>query len=246
MALKEKLISSFMAFEERVNADEELHDIRTSAIKVFEDKGFPTKKEEAWKYTSLNSLLKNDFSVFPKSEVNIGIADVKRFFIDETDTYKVVFVNGVFNSFLSSTTHDGIDVCLLSSAISKPKYREIVDKYFNKIAIKDETLTSLNTAFASEGAFINIPKNKVADKPIEIVYFSTKNDDKLWLNPRNLVVVGENAQVQIVERHQSLDNDLVLTNSVTEIFAEKNAIVDYYKLQNDELEANLIDNTYIS
>lgn len=235
-----------MAFEERVNADEELHDIRTSAIKVFEDKGFPTKKEEAWKYTSLNSLLKNDFSVFPKSEVNIGIADVKRFFIDETDTYKVVFVNGVFNSFLSSTTHDGIDVCLLSSAISKPKYREIVDKYFNKIAIKDETLTSLNTAFASEGAFINIPKNKVADKPIEIVYFSTKNDDKLWLNPRNLVVVGENAQVQIVERHQSLDNDLVLTNSVTEIFAEKNAIVDYYKLQNDELEANLIDNTYIS
>ncbi len=235
-----------MAFEERVNADEELHDIRTSAIKVFEDKGFPTKKEEAWKYTSLNSLLKNDFSVFPKSEVNIGIADVKRFFIDETDTYKVVFVNGIFNSFLSSTTHDGIDVCLLSSAISKPKYREIVDKYFNKIAIKDETLTSLNTAFASEGAFINIPKNKVADKPIEIVYFSTKNDDKLWLNPRNLVVVGENAQVQIVERHQSLDNDLVLTNSVTEIFAEKNAVVDYYKLQNDELEANLIDNTYVS
>lgn len=246
MALKEKLISSFMAFEERVNADEELHEIRTSAIKIFEDKGFPTKKDEAWKYTSLNSLLKHNFSVFPKSEVSIGIADVKRFFIDETDTYKVVFVNGVFNSFLSSTTHDGIDVCLLSSAISKPKYREIVDKYFNKIAVKDETLTSLNTAFASEGAFINIPKNKVADKPIEIVYFSTKNEDNLWLNPRNLIVVGENAQVQIVERHQSLGSDLVLTNSVTEIFVEKNAVLDYYKIQNDELEANLIDNTYIS
>jgi len=246
MALKEKLISSFMAFEERVNADEELHEIRTSAIKIFEGKGFPTKKDEAWKYTSLNSLLKHNFSVFPKSEVSIGIADVKRFFIDETDTYKVVFVNGVFNSFLSSTTHDGIDVCLLSSAISKPKYREIVDKYFNKIAVKDETLTSLNTAFASEGAFINIPKNKVADKPIEIVYFSTKNEDNLWLNPRNLIVVGENAQVQIVERHQSLGSDLVLTNSVTEIFVEKNAVLDYYKIQNDELEANLIDNTYIS
>lgn len=246
MALKEKLISSFMAFEERVNADEELHEIRTSAIKIFEDKGFPTKKDEAWKYTSLNSLLKHNFSVFPKSEVSIGIADVKRFFIDETDTYKVVFVNGVFNSFLSSTTHDGIDVCLLSSAISKPKYREIVDKHFNKIAVKDETLTSLNTAFASEGAFINIPKNKVADKPIEIVYFSTKNEDNLWLNPRNLIVVGENAQVQIVERHQSLGSDLVLTNSVTEIFVEKNAVLDYYKIQNDELEANLIDNTYIS
>src|SRR5690554_1409258 len=179
MALQEKLLSSFMVFEDKARVDEKLHDVRISAIKNFENKGFPTKKEEAWKYTSLNSLLKHNFSVFPKSEVNIGIADVKRFFIDETDTYKVVFVNGVFNSFLSSTTHDGIDVCLLSSALSKPKYREVVDNYFNKIAIKDETLTSLNTAFACEGAFINIPKNKVADKPIEIVYFSTKNEDNL-------------------------------------------------------------------
>lgn len=246
MALKEKLLSSFMAFEERVSVDEDLHDIRTSAIKVFEEKGFPTKKEEAWKYTSLNALLKNDFSVFPDTEVSIGIADVKRFFIDETDTYKIVFVNGIFNSFLSSTTHDGIDVCLLSSALSKPKYREIIDKYFNQIASKDETLTSLNTAFACEGAFINIPKNKIADKPVEIVCFSTKNDKKLWLNPRNLVVVGENAQVQIIERHQTLDKEIVLTNSVTEIFVEEKGIVDYYKLQNDELEANLIDNTYIS
>src|SRR5690554_8121195 len=157
MELKEKLISSFLAFENDVNLDSHIHDVRSEAIKVFENEGFPTKKDEAWKYTSLNSLLKHNFSVFPKSEVSIGIADVKRFFIDETDTYKVVFVNGVFNSFLSSTTHDGIDVCLLSSAISKPKYREIVDKYFNKIAVKDETLTSLNTAFASEGAFFNIP-----------------------------------------------------------------------------------------
>lgn len=246
MTLKDKLLSSFMAFEERVNVDEELHDIRTSAIKIFEEKGFPTKKEEAWKYTSLNSILKNDFSVFPKSEVSIGIADVKRFFIDETDTYKVVFVNGVFNSFLSSTTHDGIDVCLFSSALTKEKYKPIIDKYFNRTAKKDETLTSLNTAFASEGAFINIPKNKVANKPVEVVYFSTKNSDKLWLQPRNLVIVGENAQVQIIERHQNLDNEVVLTNSVTEIYAEKSAIVDYYKIQNDNLEANLIDNTYVS
>ena len=57
-----------MAFEEKVDVTEALHDIRTSAIKNFEHKGFPTKKEEAWKYTSLNSILKNDYSVFPKQE----------------------------------------------------------------------------------------------------------------------------------------------------------------------------------
>ena len=246
MDLKDKLLSSFMAFEERVDVQSELHDIRTSALKNFESKGFPTKKEEAWKYTSLNSILKNDFTVFPKTESAIQYSDVKKYFLHEIDTYKIVFIDGVFSSHLSATTHQGIDVCLMSSALNKPKYKSIIDRYFNQIASKDESLTSLNTAFANEGAYINIPKNKVAEKPIEIMYFSTGSEAALMVQPRNLVIVGENAHVQIIERHQSLNDNPVLTNSVTEIFAEKFAIVDYYKIQNDNLEANLIDNTYVS
>ena len=235
-----------MAFEERVDVQTELHDLRTLAIKNFEDKGFPTKKDEAWKYTSLNAILKKDFSVFPKNEVTIEFKDVKKYFLHEIDTYKVVFIDGVFSSHLSSTTHDGIDVCLMSSALTKPKYKMVIDTYFNQIANKDESLTSLNTAFANEGAYINIPKSKVADKPIEIMYFSTGSEAALLVQPRNLVIVGENSHVQIIERHQCLNENAVLTNSVTEIFAQKRAIVDYYKIQNDELEANLIDNTYVS
>jgi Fe-S cluster assembly protein SufD len=246
MELKEKLLSSFMAFEERIDVHSELHDVRTSAIKNFEDKGFPTKKDEAWKYTSLNAILKNDFTVFPKNEAIIEFKDVRKYFLHEIDTYKVVFIDGVFSSHLSSTTHDGIDVCLMSSALTKPKYKMVIDTYFNKIASKDESLTSLNTAFANEGAYINIPKSKVADKPIEIMYFSTGSEAALMVQPRNLVIVGENSHVQIIERHQSLSDNPVLTNSVTEIFAQKRAIVDYYKIQNDNIEANLIDNTYVS
>ena len=246
MELKEKLLSSFMAFEARVDVQTELHDLRTAAIKNFEHKGFPTKKDEAWKYTSLNAILKKDFSVFPKNEATIEFKDVKKYFLHEIDTYKVVFIDGVFASNLSSTTHDGIDVCLMSSALTKPKYKMVIDTYFNQIANKDESLTSLNTAFANEGAYINIPKSKVADKPIEIMYFSTGSETTLLVQPRNLVVVGENSHVQIIERHQCLNENAVLTNSVTEIFAQKRAIVDYYKIQNDELEANLIDNTYVS
>jgi Fe-S cluster assembly protein SufD len=246
MDLKEKLLSSFMAFEERVDVHSELHDLRTSALKNFENKGFPTKKEESWKYTSLSAILKNDFSVFPKTDSAIQYSDVKKYFLHEIDTYKVVFVDGVFSSHLSSTTHEGIDVCLMSSALNKPKYKMVIDTYFNQIASKDESLTSLNTAFANEGAYINIPKSKVADKPIEIMYFSTGNETALLVQPRNLVIVGENSHVQIIERHQSLNNNPVLTNSVTEIYAQKRAIVDYYKIQNDNLEANLIDNTYVS
>ncbi|WP_338408384.1 Fe-S cluster assembly protein SufD [uncultured Flavobacterium sp.] len=246
MELKEKLLSSFMAFEERIDVHSELHDVRSEAIKNFENKGFPTKKEESWKYTSLNAILKNDFTVFPKNENTVEFADVKKYFIHEIDTYKIVFIDGIFNSFLSSTTHEEIDVCLMSSALNKPKYKMVIDNYFNKIANKEESLTSLNTAFANEGAYVNIPKSIVVRKPIEIMYFSTGNEAALMVQPRNLIIVGENSHVQIIERHQSLNENPVLTNSVTEIFAQKRAIVDYYKIQNDNLEANLIDNTYVS
>src|SRR5699024_2960312 len=120
MELKDKLITSFVAFEQGLKGEHEgLHDIRLEALKTFEDKGFPTKKVEAWKYTSLNSILKNEFRVLQKEETAIEYKDVKKYFLSDSDTYKLVFINGVFSSHLSSTTHDGLDVCLMSSALTK-------------------------------------------------------------------------------------------------------------------------------
>ncbi|WP_370214572.1 Fe-S cluster assembly protein SufD [Mesoflavibacter profundi] len=244
MSLKEKLISSFMAFENQVDVDTKIHDIRTEAIKAFEDQGFPTKKDEAWKYTSLKSILKHDYSVFPKQENALDYKDVKQYFIHDIDTYKIVFIDGKYSSHLSQTTHEEIDVCLMSAALTKPKYQLVIENYFNKVAQKDG-ISSLNTAFSKEGAYIYIPKNKVVNKPIQIVHFSTGNESSLMLQPRNLIVVEENSHVQIIERHQSLTDNPVLTNSVTEIFANKRAIVDYYKIQNDNANASLIDNTFV-
>jgi len=245
MELKEKLISSFLAFENDVNLDSHIHDVRSEAIKVFENEGFPTKKDEAWKYTSLNSVLKHNYSVFPKHEKNVEYNEVKKYFIHEIDSYKIVFIDGKYSSHLSQTTHDGIDVCLMSSALNKPKYQIVIDNYFNKIASKDG-INSLNTAFSQEGAYIHIPKNKVVDKPIQILHFSTGSEAALLNQPRNLIVVNENSHVQIIERHQSLTDNPVLTNCVTEIFANKRAIIDYYKIQNDNENASLIDNTFIN
>jgi Fe-S cluster assembly protein SufD len=245
MDLKDKLISSFMAFENNVDVEHPVHDVRTEAIKNFENKGFPSKKEEAWKYTSLNSLQKIDFSIFPKQDNAIEYKDVKKYFVHEIDTYKIVFIDGVYSSNLSETTHDGVDICLMSSALTKPMYKQIIDVYFNKVASKDESLTTLNTAFCREGAYIYIPKNKMPKKPVEILHFATGNEASIMLQPRNLIIVEENAEVQIIERHQSLTANEALTNSVTEIFAAKSAIVDYYKIQNDTANASLIDNTYV-
>jgi Fe-S cluster assembly protein SufD len=125
-------------------------------------------------------------------------------------------------------------------------FQQVIDVYFNKVASKDESLTTLNTAFSKEGAYIYIPKNKMPKKPIQILHLATGNEAALMLQPRNLIVAEDNAEVQIIERHQSLTENEVFTNSVTEIFAGKDAIVDYYKVQNDALTASLVDNTYIS
>lgn len=244
MELKDKLISSFFAFEEQVDVNSEVHNIRSEAMKNFEVSGFPSRKDEDWKYTSLKSILKEDYSIFPKKEDAIEYKDVKKYFIHDIDAYTIVFIDGIYSSHLSQTTHDKIDACLMSSALTKDKYKPVIEKYFNKIAPKN-SLNSLNTAFSREGAFINIPKNTVADKPIQILNFSTGNESALMLQPRNLVVVGENAHVQIIERHQSLTDNTVLTNAVTEIYADKRAMVDYYKIQNDHANASLIDNTYV-
>lgn len=245
MDLKDKLLSSFLAFENQIDVDTTVHNIRSEAIKVFENEGFPTKKDENWKYTSLKGITKQDYSVFPKLETAIEYSEVQKYFIHDIDTYKIVFVDGKYSSHLSETTHDGIDVCLMSSALHKAEYKTVIDKHFNTVATKS-SLTSLNTAFSKEGAYIHIPKGKVAKKPIQIVHLSTGNETALMLQPRNLVVVEENAQVQIIERHQSLTENPVLTNSVTEIIAEKRAIVDYYKIQNDNKEASLIDSTFVN
>ena len=245
MSFKDKLLSSYIALEDYLEFDSPLHEVRNNAIKIFEENGFPTKKEEAWKYTSLNSLLKPDYSVYSNKERNVELKNVRNYFLHEIDTYKLVFVDGVYSSFLSETTHDSLDVCLMSAALNRNKYKPVIEAYFNKAA-KSDSLTSLNTAFTREGAFINIPAHKEVEKPIEIINFSTGNEAAIFLQPRNLIVVGENAHVQIIERHQSLSGNEVLTNSVTEIFAEKRAYVDYYKIQNDRTTASLIDNTYIS
>ena len=243
--LKEKLLSSFIAFENQTNIDSYVHDIRSEAIKQFESIGFPNKKLENWKYTSLKNLLNTDYNVLPEINNVLEFKNIKKYLIDDIDSYKIIFVDGKYCSHLSETTHEGMDICILSAALTQSKYELIIENYFNKIALKDG-ITSLNTAFSNEGAFIHIPKNKFVEKPIQIIHFSTGNEASLMFQPRNMIVVDENSQVQIIERHQSLSENKVFTNSVTEIYADKKSIIDYYKIQNDNLQASLIDNTYIN
>ena len=246
MKLSEKLLSSFLAFELDININSPLHNIRTDAIKRFEKLGFPNKKLEDWKYTSLNQIISEDYTVFAKQKNVLDFNKVKDYFINNIESYKIVFVDGYFDPFLSQTSHDGIDICIMSAGLNKDKYSKIINKYFNKISSLEDSLTSLNTAFSKEGVYIHIPKNTIVDKPVEVVHFATGNEAALMLQPRNLIVVEENSEIEIIESHQSLTTNPIFTNSVTEIFANKNSNIDYYKIQNDVNSASLIDNTFIS
>ena len=246
--LKDKLLSSFIAFENKssIETDSDFHQKRLLAIQNFEKKGFPTKKIEEWKYTSLKNIIQTDYSLFPlQSFEEVDSSQVNKFLLKGTESFKIVFVDGVYQPFLSETTHEGIDVCLLSAAIEKTKYKVVLDYYFNSIASNKDGITSLNTAFASEGAFIHIPKNTIVDKPIQILYITSPNKKEVLLQPRNLIIVDENSQVKIIERHQSLSENEVLNNTVTELFANKRAVVDYYKIQDDHLNASIIDTTFV-
>ena len=243
--LKEKLLSSFLAFENEKDVDSYVHDIRTQAIKKFEEEGFPTKRLENWKYTSLKKILQHDYKLFPSKSEALEFKDIESFLINEIESYKIIFVDGKYCSHLSETTHDGMDICILSSALTQSKYDLVIENYFDKIAKKDG-ITSLNTAFSSEGSFIHIPKNIQVDKPIQIIYFSTGKNESVLYQPRNLVVVDENSQVEIIEKYHSLNDNSVLVNTVTEIYADKKSNIKHYKIQNDNNTSSLIDNTFVS
>ena len=243
--LKEKLLSSFLAFENEKDVDSYVHDIRTQAIKKFEEEGFPTKRLENWKYTSLKKTLQHDYKLFPSKSVVLEFKDIESFLINDIESYKIIFVDGKYCSHLSETTHDGMDICILSSALTQSKYDLVIENYFDKIAKKDG-ITSLNTAFSSEGSFIHIPKNIQVDKPIQIIYFSTGKNESVLYQPRNLVVVDENSQVEIIEKYHSLNDNSVLVNTVTEIYADKKSNIKHYKIQNDNNTSSLIDNTFVS
>ena len=243
--LKEKLLSSFLAFENDKDVDSYVHDIRTQAIKKFEEEGFPTKRLENWKYTSLKKTLQHDYKLFPSKSEALEFKDIESFLINDIESYKIIFVDGKYCSHLSETTHDGMDICILSSALTQSKYDLVIENYFDKIAKKDG-ITSLNTAFSSEGSFIHIPKNIQVDKPIQIIYFSTGKNESVLYQPRNLVVVDENSQVEIIEKYHSLNDNSVLVNTVTEIYADKKSNIKHYKIQNDNNTSSLIDNTFVS
>lgn len=244
MSLKDNLLNVLPIDINSKSENDTFKEIRKQALDNFKKLGFPTRKEEAWKYTSLNSILREEYQL-EISEPKIDIEKIKSYFLPEADTYKVIFVNGILQENLSTLVNtEGFVIDTLAKAKDTGVHKEIIAKHYNQIA-KKESMAELNTAMNFDGLFVYINKSIIVDKPIELFNFAIGTNNALLLQPRNLIVAEDNAQVQIIERHQNIGESSVFTNSVTEVYNSKDAQVKLYKIQANTETSSLVDGTYI-
>jgi Fe-S cluster assembly protein SufD len=237
--LKEKLISSFDQSLDQLSFQQ----MRKESMERLKQDGFPTIRNEEWKYTNLQPLLKKEFEL-QASISSITLEEINEYILKDTNTYLMVFLNGVFEPNLSSISCQKAHISTIKNA--NEEQQKIIEKYWGScLPKKGDAFVSANNGLAQEGAFVYLPKSVVLDKPLQIVY-ATKNDNALFTQTRSLVVVEENAQVQITERHQNFSDSEVFTNAVTEIVVKQNAIVDFYKIQNDNFKCSIVDNTWVN
>lgn len=239
--LKDKWEAAFAQFPHK---DDILKDIRQEALRFFVSNGFPHKKIEAWKYTSLEGVQATDYALWQPTHAKKTLAAEALHPYRIEGSHLLVFVNGFFSSEMSDAAVADFTVTPLLEALHKGG-ADFVDRYFNTATEKGDVFTALNTAYAAEGVYIEVPKGKVVEKPIQLLYLSDVGTPTCF-QPRNIISVGERAELKVIEMHHNLSQAQVLTNAVTEVFVAKEAHLDYYKLQNDVLQASLIDNTYIS
>ena len=240
MKFKDKLIQ---AYKDGATKGLFFQDEREKYITQLAKKGFPTIKDEEWKYTNLLPILKKDYKL-SESQTLVEQQLLREYILNDTNTHLIVFVNGQFSNELSSINIENAFVCSLSDAELKNPI--ILKKYWGSCLPENpDSLVALNSALSKNGTFIYVPKNTIIKKPIQILYFTNGVSTDLFLQTRNLIVVEENSQVQITERHQNLDDKEVFTNALTEINAGANSIVELYKIQNDNRNCSLIDNTWV-
>lgn len=243
MPLLENIQNNHAAFLDTLKhrfLDEE----RNVALKKFFQLGFPTKKDEEYKYTNLKEIIEKDYNIFPTEEHHISAEELDQLHLGEENFDWITFVNGKLYPELSKVSIENVEFMSFKNALNDDKYKEVFTKYFNAIANPELAFTNLNLAYFKNGFFLKVPKNTVIEKPIHVFYLSQNQEGNTFYNTRNLLIAEEGSKVEVIESQHNYDEGFVLTNSVTEIFTYPNAKADWHKLQNDSDTSYLIDHTF--
>src|SRR5690606_6087169 len=154
------------------------------------------------------------------------------------ETIDLVFVDGAYSEELSKigTLPEGVRVENLARALETDE--ELVKKHLSAYAdLTDEAFTALNAAFMEDGGFVYVPKGVRLEKPVHILFVTTKRDKATIENPRNLIVVEDNGRAEVVEQYVSLDESVYFSNVVTELVAGENSSVGHYLIERESKKA---------
>ncbi len=233
----DRFVGVFDTFEQALPASgpESLRRQRRQAIERFSHLGFPTLRQEEWRFTNVGPIARTPFSLDVAVDGVTG-SSIQAFSYE--GTVQLTLVNGRFVPQLSDldSLPEGIVVCSLGEALEK--HPEKVEPHLGRLAsFENHPFVALNTAFYGDGVFIWVPRNQVVEEPINLVLVGNPSGDPIAFFPRNLIVSGQSSQVTVVEQYVTVGEGAYLTAPVTEIIAEDNAVVDHYKLQRESTQA---------
>jgi Fe-S cluster assembly protein SufD len=207
-----------------------LAEIRSGAARRFAELGYPTKREEEWRFTNVTPIAKTAFGAAPG--VNLAQLSGKTQEVLRTfEGLRLVFLNGRYTPELSTRK--------LPSGIAAGPLREMngfAERHLARYAgWQQHPFVAYNTAQFEDGAYVEVPAKVVVSEPVHLIFISAGGEQPFVCHPRSLVVIGEGSQVSLVESY--LGEGKYFTNAVTEIVAGDRSVVDHYKLQDEDEDA---------
>ena len=229
-----------------LNSSPYINSIRKSAIDRFMDLGIPDKKNEAYKYTNLDTFFRHDYNnYFIPETKDFAVAEEFRCEVAELDTYGFVLLNGFYPTITDKLRQLPGGAWVGSLKEANKKFGDLIEKHYGQYA-KSETdgLIHLNTAMASDGVFVYVPKGVVMEKPVQVVNLVHSETD-IFVQHRNLIIVEENADISLIICDHTLSPQKFLTNAVTEVFVGSYAKFNIIRVQNEHNNACKITHTFI-
>lgn len=207
-----------------------LKKLRRDALEIFTDVGFPTPRNEDWKYTRVNSIEKRAFVL---GQTLAPISCPQPYHSLDLDGQRLVFVNGVFDLSASETNVcPGVTLKTLSDAVRQNP--DDLEPHLSRYAsVAASGFSALNTALLGEGAYVHLSPGTRLEKPIVLQFISEPGSEEMCVHPRILIVAGENSQASIVEHYCGTDEAIYFNNVVTEISLRPGACLEHYKLQSE-------------
>ncbi len=212
-----------------------LRELGDQAWSRFSQLGFPTARRgnEKWKYTNVAPIARAAFSYSRDLDPDgvVTSAGLKRIAPWKDGWVSLVFVDGKFSKTLSTAPGPAGDVRVTSLADVVRNDGRVVEHHLAKHAtFDDDGFTALNTAFLSDGAFVEVSGGRETGATVHLVFVTTERAQPRVTYPRTLVVAGPNAALTLVETYVGRTDAQYFTNAVTEIVAEEGAHVEHYRL----------------